>query len=161
MPARAPQITKAPEKLLRELGQKIREHRKKLGVSATATAEAAGMSRVTLHRIEKGEVSVAMSAYLSVICALGLALELVDPQNKKEKRKSLEQKMPQKIRIADYKQLKRLAWQLKGTKEISPKEALGLYERNWRHIDTKAMDTREEKLLEMLLAAFGRERLLV
>ncbi len=161
MPARAPQITKVPAKLLRDLGQRIRDHRKMLGISATATAEAAGMSRVTLHRIEKGGESVAMSAYLSVICALGLSLELIDPQIKKAKQRFLQREMPQKIRIADYKQLKRLAWQLKGAKEISPEEALGIYERNWRHIDTKKMDAREQNLIEALLAAFGRERLLV
>lgn len=101
-----------------------------------------------------------MSAYLSVICALGLALELVDPKNKKKKQ-TTETKLPQKIRLADFKQLKRLAWQLEGTEEVSPKEALDLYQRNWRHLDTKAMDAREQKLLAALLAEFGRERLLV
>ena len=39
---------------LQELGAQIRARRKALGVSATAAAESAGMSRVTLHRIEKG-----------------------------------------------------------------------------------------------------------
>lgn len=119
------------------------------------------MSRITLHRIERGEASVAMGAYLSVIFALGLTVQLVDPQSQKRKRDLLDQEPPKKIRLADYKQLKRLAWHLKDTKEISPKEALDLYERNWRHIDAKAMDAHEQKLLEMLLAAFGRERLLV
>ena len=62
---------------------------------------------------------------------------------------------------ADYQQLKRLAWQLKDTKELTPREALDLYERNWRHVDTAAMDEGERELIEVLLAAFGRERLLV
>ena len=51
MPARSPQITVALEKVLRGLGQQLRERRKKLGIGAIATAEAAGMSRITLHRI--------------------------------------------------------------------------------------------------------------
>lgn len=161
MPSRSPQSTGSQEKALRKLGERLREHRKKLGISSIATAEAAEMSRVTLYRIERGESSVAMGAYLRVILSLGLDLELVDPRQKKSRRESLVQKIPKKIRIADYKQLKRLAWQLKGTKELSPKEALELYERNWRHIDVKAMDSREQKLLETLLAVFGRERLLV
>jgi hypothetical protein len=46
---------------------------------ATAAAEAAGMSRVTLHRIERGEPSVTPGAYLSAIDAVGLQLELRDP----------------------------------------------------------------------------------
>ena len=96
-----------------------------------------------------------------MIFALGLTLKLVDPRSQKSKRDSLDRKLPKRIRLANYKQLKRLAWQLKGTKEMTPKEALDLYERNWRHVDAKAMDSRERELLEMLLAAFGRERLLV
>jgi transcriptional regulator with XRE-family HTH domain len=36
---------------------------KALKVSATTAAEAAGMSRMTLHRIERGEPSVTMGAY--------------------------------------------------------------------------------------------------
>ena len=40
---------------LQDLGARIRARRKSLGVNATAAAESAGMSRVTLHRIEKGE----------------------------------------------------------------------------------------------------------
>lgn len=119
------------------------------------------MSRVTLHRIERGEPSVAMGAYLSAIFALGLELELSDPRQRKSRSQRLDRKPPSKIRPADYPQLKRLAWQLKGTKEISPKEALDIYERNWRHVDLKSMDARERDLVEMLLDAFGRERLLV
>ncbi len=161
MPAKSPQIPKDLEKALHKLGQRLRDRRKKLGISAVATAEAAGMSRITLYRIEQGEASVAMGAYLSVIAALGLAFDLVDLRSQKRKRDSLKPKLPPKIRLADYKQLKRLAWQLRDTKEISPKEALDLYERNWRHVDVKAMDSREQEFLETLLAAFGRERLLV
>ena len=52
---------------LTALGQKIRSQRKALRITATATAEAAGMSRVTLHRIEQGEASVTIGAYLNAI----------------------------------------------------------------------------------------------
>jgi transcriptional regulator with XRE-family HTH domain len=64
---------------LAELGERIREHRKRLKVSAVATAEAAGMSRVTLHRIERGEASVTIGAYMNAVAALGLDLRVVDP----------------------------------------------------------------------------------
>jgi transcriptional regulator with XRE-family HTH domain len=161
MAVRSSQITGNLEKILQDLGQQLRNRRKELGISAIATAEAAGMSRITLYRIERGEASVAMGAYLNVISALGLKFELEDQQTQRRKRDLLGQEIPNNIRIADYKQLKQLAWQLKDTKEISPKEALDLYERNWRHVDLKAMDSREKKLLDTLLSAFGRERLLV
>ena len=65
---------------LRALGERIRAHRERQKVSATVAAEAAAMSRVTLHRIERGEPSVTMGAYLSAIDAVGLQLELRDPQ---------------------------------------------------------------------------------
>ena len=159
MPAPSPPIGPALQQALRGLGQRLRTHRKRLGVSAAATAEAAGMSRVTLHRIERGEASVAMGAYLSVISALGLKLELSDRRSRRSRQAG--PKPPSKIRLADYPQLKRLAWQLKDTKEISPKEALDIYERNWRHIDLETMDSREQELVQALLDAFGRERLLV
>ena len=161
MPAKSPFLTAKLEKTLRSLGQQIHDRRKLLGISASDTAEAAGLSRVTLHRIERGEASVAMGAYLNVVFALGLAIDLAEPQSSRRKRQAPARRIPSKIRIADYKQLKRLAWQLKGTQELSPQEALDLYERNWRHVDQKAMDARERKFLEDLLAAFGRERLLV
>ena len=59
---------------LKALGAQIRARRKALGVSATVTAEAAALSRVTLHRIEKGTPSVAMGAWANVCAALGMAL---------------------------------------------------------------------------------------
>lgn len=161
MPAKSPPISTKLEKSLRELGLLIREKRKALGVSAIATAESAEMSRITLNRIERGEPSVAMGAYLSVATALGLNFELVDPQSRDSSPSEALTKLPSKIRIASYKQLKKLAWQLKGTQELTPQEALDLYERNWRHVDIAALDAREKKLLKNLLAAFGRERLLV
>jgi hypothetical protein len=113
---------------------------------------------MTLYRIERGEPSVVIGGYLSVASALGLQLELRGGRN--PGRQALP-KPPSKIRLADYPQLRRLAWQLKGTTELTAKEALDLYERNWRHVDAQAMDEQERKLIEGLLAAFGRERLLV
>ena len=118
------------------------------------------MARVTFHRIERGEPSVAMGAYVSAISTLGLQLALFDPRIRKRSHdQSL--KLPQKIRLSDYRQLKRLAWQLKGTQEITAEEALDLYERNWRHVHLKKMEPNERAFLEALLIAFGKERLLV
>lgn len=160
MPAKSPQITVNTNKNLKAFGVQLAGRRKALGISATATAEAAGISRVTLHRIERGEASVTMGAYLSVVLALGLSLEAAETHTQ-EKRAAAKPKLPKKIRLANYPQLKRLAWQIEGTKTLGPKEVLDLYERNWRHVDKKSLVEEERKLLEALLAAFGRERLLV
>jgi transcriptional regulator with XRE-family HTH domain len=161
MPAKSPFVSSKLEKKLRELGLLLRQRRKALGIAAIAVAESTGMSRITLNRIERGEASVTIGAYLSVAEALSLNFRLVDPQVKDATSSEAKVKLPSKIRIASYKQLKKLAWQLKGTQELTPQEALDLYERNWRHVDVAALDAREKKLLQSLLAAFGRERLLV
>jgi hypothetical protein len=116
---------------------------------------------MTLYRLERGEASVTMGAYVAAVHALGIELELIDADARARRSKRTDAKPPAKIRLADYPQLKRLAWQLKDTKEISPSEALEIYERNWRHIDLGKLSPREQELLRALLAAFGRERLLV
>ena len=137
------------KKSLRELGSKIREYRKRMKISALAAAEASEISRITLYRIELGEPSVTMGAYLNVIHSLGLKLELSDTTYAAKRLPNKPaQPMPKNIRIADYKQLKKLAWQLKGTQELSAEEALNLYERNWRHIDLKSLDKKEIKLIK-------------
>ena len=54
----------------RILGEKLRERRKNLGINMTSAAEAARISRVTWHRLEKGEVSVALGSLLAAAEAL-------------------------------------------------------------------------------------------
>lgn len=154
-------IGKDQESILRDLGARLRDYRKRMKISSIATAEAAGISRITLYRIERGEASVAMGAYMSVIYALGLKIQLEEIFEQKKVKKIDLQKIPKKIRIADYKQLKRLAWQLKSSKTLTPQETIDLYERNWRHIDFKNLEENEKKLISSLLAFFGRERVLV
>ena len=62
MPSKAPLSTTQSAAQLQALGAQLRARRKALRVSSTVAAEATGMSRVTLHRIEKGEPSVAAGA---------------------------------------------------------------------------------------------------
>ena len=78
MPDKKPALASTVADQLTALGQQIRSQRKALHISATATAEAAGMSRVTLHRIEKGESSVTIGAYFNAMAALGLDFGGVD-----------------------------------------------------------------------------------
>lgn len=156
MPATAPAIVSAAAEKLALLGRQIRARRKAQRVSATAAAEAAGMSRVTLHRIEAGEPSVTMGAYLNAMAALGLEFGILEPLpaggGHEDDRKGW---IPARIRLADYPQLKQLAWQVHGTDALTPGEALGIYERNWRHLDLQAMDARERNLVEALRLALG------
>ena len=75
MPSKSPATTDICAAQLQALGAQIRSQRKALRLSATVTAEAAGVSRVTLHRIEKGEPSVTIGAWCSAMAALGMELQ--------------------------------------------------------------------------------------
>lgn len=145
---------------LQALGTQLRARRKALRVSSTAAAEAAGMSRVTLHRIEKGEPSVAAGAWANAMEALGMTLvalnaEDADTAGDHTSPADLAEWIPVRVRLADYPQLKALAWQVHGTDTLSPLEALGIYERNARHLDTAAMSPAEQALLQALRTGLG------
>jgi transcriptional regulator with XRE-family HTH domain len=138
------------------LGAKLRARRKSLGVSAVVTSEAAGLSRVTLHRIEKGEPSVTMGAWHSVASVLGMQFKL---EVEKTNEVDLQPKgwWPVRIALADYPQLKALAWQVQGTDYLTPVEAHDIYERNARHLDLPAMREDEHELWQALQQAFDKK----
>lgn len=158
MPAQSPPLQPFAARVLDELGACIRQRRKSLRVSANTAAEAAGMSRVTLNRIERGEASVTMGAYANAMAALGVQIRIVDAPGA-EPVNRVTPAAP--IRLADYPQLRQLAWHLPGTAELTPQEALGLYERNWRHIDQAAVGAHERALIDQLVDTLGRGQLLV
>lgn len=159
MPATAPKPTPAARAELIRLGQQIRARRKALGVNAVAAAESAGMSRVTLHRIENGEPSVTMGAYINAMVVLGLVPALLDTGLPIETAEADHAGwIPARVRLSDYPQLKQLAWQIHGTDEVTPLEALDIYERNARHLDHAALDTRERQLIDTLRKALGGQR---
>lgn len=159
MPATLQVITEEIENRARKFGQRLRQRRKELKVSATAAAEAAGMSRVTWYRLEKGATSVTLGAWLSAVQALGLEVSLDLPAGKTASAHAPASGnwIPARIRLADYPQLRQLAWQLPGIEELSPREALGIYERNWRHLDLNALEPREQALVRALRLAFNEE----
>ena len=97
--------------LLNRLGAQITARRKVLRIRAQICAEVAGISRVTLHRIEKGEPSVNIGAYMQVCEALGLRLTLSPLVDQKMDDNLGDPEMPY-IRIKDYPQLKALALSL-------------------------------------------------
>lgn len=156
MPAPAPTITPADREHLARLGQLLRRVRRDQKVSAVAAAEAAGMSRVTVHRIEQGEPSVTAGAWAALASALGLQLALVDT-----KAPAQADAVPERIRLDTYPQLKALAWQLHPGEEVTAQEALQLYERNWRHLDPAALAPAELTLIRALARSIGGGRLLV
>ncbi len=160
MPATAPLANPAVVAQLSAFGRHIRSRRKALRVSATAAAAAAGISRVTLHRIESGEASVTMGAYLNAMSALGLVLGVV-ADDAPQAAAAVARALPASIRLADYPALARLAWHAPGLTELTPAEALSLYERNWRHLDHHRLSPGEQALLAQLVNEIGKGHLLV
>ena len=63
--------------------------------------------------------------------------------------------IPARIHLDDYPQLKKLAWQLREGADLTPLEAFGLYERNWRHLDHLALDANERQLINALRLELG------
>jgi len=167
MPARAPAAS--PETLARlaALGAAVRARRTSLELSVATTAEAASMSRATLHRIERGEPSVTMRAWMSALAALGLDLQAdlcagtVQSHDSAPGGRTDVRPPPGPIRVADYPQLARAAWSIPGASTVSPSEALSLYERGWRHLDPAAMANHERDLLAELVSTVGNGHLLV
>jgi len=157
MPARTPIISTTVANKLIAMGRQIRAHRKALRINATVAAEAAGMSRVTLHRIEKGEPSVTLGAYLNVMAALNMDFGITKPAESDADTLNADREgwIPARIHLADYPQLKQLAWQVHGTDELTPPEALSIYERNWRHVDVNALEPRERQLVDALRIGLG------
>lgn len=59
------------------------------------------------------------------------------------------------VRIADYPALSDIAWNL-AVPYLPARDAFGLYERNWRFVETERLDPREKALIARLAVRFGR-----
>lgn len=149
MPASSPALDTAALATLTELGIRIRARREELGLTMNQMAAAAGVSRVTVHRIERGTPSVTMGAYLTVMTALNLSMETAPNSSDAT------------VRVGDYPQLRLIAWQLGEDTELSEADALQLYERNWRHIDHAGLQPRERQFMQHLADTWGHGSLLV
>ena len=76
MPARPQPTFRAERDLLRNLGERLRAARLRRRFSAETVAERAGISRMTLHRMEKGDPAVTLGNYLKVLGVLHLEGDL-------------------------------------------------------------------------------------
>ncbi len=144
------------------LGLSLRKQRRRLGLGTVAVAEAAGISRMTLHRIERGEGGVAVGAYMAVAAALGMTLQAVDSNEATRAGartgRGEEGSIPLAIPVEDFPTLKGLAWQVAPGATLSPREVLDTYERNWRHVDESALSDEESELIANLRRVFEGER---
>jgi len=155
MPATSPEITADTAHQLRAMGERIRVQRKKLKLNATVAAEAAGMSRITWYRIEKGEPSVTMGAWINAVTVVGLDLLIPETEATAADRRGW---IPARINLAHYPELEKLAWHVRDAQVLSAREALDIYERNLRHLDADALSPEEAQLIDALREAFGHSQ---
>jgi len=177
MPARPTLVPEPEAELLVALGERLRKARLRRKLTAEVVAAKAGMTRVTLHRAERGEPAITMGTFVKVMGVLGLAGDLERlAQDDRNRRLIRDEDLPRRraltaarrptrlgrVRIDRYPQLKQIAWHLgPGAAELEPEEAFALYERNWRHVDREAMDANERALLKELTDSIGKGVLLV
>lgn len=100
---------------------------------------------------------------MAMLAALGL--ELVKPAlcfktatlpaAKKHRLRTCAGWIPARIRLADYPQLRSLAWHVQGIDTLTPTEALDIYERNARHLDAlRLASAHEQDLLDIAAPGF-------
>ncbi len=126
--------------LNQDLGGQLRAARREAGLTQEQLARQAGIGRQKLIQVEQGKDGVALAAYTAVMKALGLQVTL----------------RPAEARIADYPQLKLLAWNRRADGLVTEREALALYERNWGLVDREKMPPQEQAFLQHLIDTYGR-----
>lgn len=102
-------ITSLPipvRKVLSKLGQDISDARKRRRIPTTLMAKRAGISRTTLNKVEKGDASVALGIYASVLFVLGMGKRLAELADIKFDETGLmldEQNLPEPIHLKRHK----------------------------------------------------------
>ena len=59
------------------------------------------------------------------------------------------------ISASHYPQLQHLCWNRPADAVLSGEDALALYERNWRFVDTEALTADERTLIDRLVQRYG------
>lgn len=95
------------QKALRKLGQDICDARRRRRIPVALMVERAGLSKATLGKIEKGNPSVSLGGYASVLFVLGLTDrlgDLADAGHDAVGRRLEEEHLPKRIRLPSRKE---------------------------------------------------------
>lgn len=76
MPRKPPVVFPQEQRLLSELGERLRLARKRRKLSNTVVAQRAGVSRTTVYKVEAGDPGATLGAYIRVLAVLGLEGDL-------------------------------------------------------------------------------------
>lgn len=137
-----------------KLGVDLRVQRKRLGVTAEIAAKAAGISRVTLHRIENGSPGASIGAVYQVASALGLELRLCDRSVQPANNLETEEVVPLTIVIDRNPFLKSLCWHIPNQKVLSAREAHDIYEKGSKFLQDTEVTDEELRLITNLKQMF-------
>jgi len=94
---------------LKKLGNDLRDARRRRRIPVAIAAERASISRMTLSKIEKGDPSVAMGLYATVLFVMGMAERIgyiADGKNDSVGLQLEEERLPQRIRSSGSKRKK-------------------------------------------------------
>jgi len=76
MPSKPPVVFPQEQRLLAQLGERLRLARLRRKLSNAAVAGRAGISRTSLYKVEAGDPGATLGSYLRVLAALGLESDL-------------------------------------------------------------------------------------
>lgn len=76
MPRKPPVVFPREQRLLSELGERLRLARKRRKLSNAVIAQRAGVSRTTVYKVEAGDPGATLGAYVRVLAVLGLEGDL-------------------------------------------------------------------------------------
>lgn len=119
-----------------DLGRNLRHARKNAGLTLHQLAQRTGFSVRLLSEAERGKPGVSIGRILDIAAAVGVKLTTRDAAERK-------------IAIAAYPQLRLLVWQ-GARRRISERDALALYEANWRFVDPAKLEPHEAELIDQL-----------
>src|SRR5258708_23868325 len=96
-----PKLPIPVRKALRKLGQDIRDASLRRRIPTAIMSQRALVSRTTLHKVEKGDPTVSMGTYSTVLFVLGMTERLAEFADVRFDRLGLtleEQRLPKRIR---------------------------------------------------------------
>jgi transcriptional regulator with XRE-family HTH domain len=99
--ARTAQLPLPVRTALRKLGADVRDARLRRRISTTIMAQRAQVARMTLHKVERGDPTVSMGTYATVLFVLGMTDRFAELADVRFDRLGLlleEERLPQRIR---------------------------------------------------------------
>ena len=76
MPRKPPTIFPQEQRLLSDLGERLRLARLRRKLSSLGVSQRAGISRSSLYKVEKGDPGATLGSYMRVLAVMGLSADI-------------------------------------------------------------------------------------